>query len=94
MFSLLYTVFKDVLKSFRYTEGEKKIDNKYLQQIKKKHEGNGEDFEFRWSNEDKIEARKPEEWKIYYEVDKANKIKFTLKNKSCQILVVRNRLRP
>lgn len=38
-------------------------------------------YELRWTALSKVEIRKLKGWKIMYEVDQENKIKFSLKNK-------------
>ena len=87
----LYRIIKDIKEFFTYKEDEKKIDDKYVEQLKKQHQDKGEDIDFRWSKEDKIEARKADGWDYYYQSDNSKKKKFILKNTNGQILIARNK---
>lgn len=86
---LLYGIIKDIKEYFTYEESEKLIDQEYVDQLKMKHKDNGEDVDFRWSAEDKMEARKAKGWECYYQIDRSRKKKFVLKNKSGKILIAK-----
>lgn len=86
---LIYGIIKDIKEYFKYVESEKMVDNSYVEQLKKKHESDGENISFYWSDEDKLEVRKAKGWDYYYQVDKNKKKKFILKNKTGQILIAK-----
>ncbi|MDA3916262.1 MAG: hypothetical protein PF690_04745 [Deltaproteobacteria bacterium] len=72
----------------KWSEQEKKVNNDWWESsdLKQLYEKNG-CTEFGWSNKDRLSERLSKGKKLVYEVDKKNRIKNLLVNKSGQVLI-------
>lgn len=75
----------------QWSEQEKKVNSAWWEasELKKQYEAKG-CKDFGWSNSDRVSERVAEGKEIVYEIDKENRVKYRLVNKSGQVLVCRN----
>lgn len=75
----------------QFTEKEKEVNNAWWEssELKKQYESRG-CKDFGWLNSDRVTEQIAEGKEIVYEIDKDNRIKYKLVNKSGQVLVCRS----
>lgn len=77
-----------MLKDFlAWKEELKLVDRDWLKKSGFQDRFEKEGFVLHWSNPDKVESRKLDDWEIVYEIDKKSRIRRMIKNNSGDILI-------
>jgi len=71
----------------KWHEKDKIVDSTWWESSELKKDYDAQRYTYRWSNSDKVEARKGSGYSIIYEEDKKDKIRYRLVNKSHQVLI-------
>ena len=70
-----------------FRDKEKVIDNSWWESSELRNDLLKNDYEFRWSNQDKIENRLSQGYEVIFQTDHSVKTKYKLINESRQVLI-------
>jgi hypothetical protein len=85
----LYGLAKDLGEYLKWDEQVKLVDMSWPQKSGFEAEAEERGLQLRWSNPERLESRRLDGWDVVYEMDKQQRIRFRIENKSQQVLIAK-----